>query len=837
MPIQKKLYLTDLGTDTHYRADRTTGRAYRAEVLGLMHDALKTDENTSKKIIDGAFTTGRGVNKNIVMGMVEIFDLLNDENEVKLKVKNSAHSRGAVQSIIRSNEIQRIIDKLSGKTLEALSLGQMKAILFGTPNDRRQFRFQEYADRYNETALRNILRNIKNVTIDQYLIDPVPGGSVIWWQDHDMHDIPPVVKNCHIRWYQDERSIGFETLVPNVKNPEKTTYVADTLPGHHGTGSGNLGEQLGPNAAFEVNKTDDRAAQWDKCQGVYELVGYQLGRFFSDWSNNNPFVFDFKDTEYDSNKRPLYSKLQAFFADNADKKQIVLNTYQNIQQNLSEYRKFRKTSYYYGYGVYEKRPARHAANKHAPDNYNDMTDIALCVEDLQSGSIKPVNLEHMMLQHEGELFEVSGSVNKLAGEIIEAFNGFETVNVMNRSIDGDQLLEIDAVTAKDQLKLKLIEIKMDRLITAALKQSAPLADVIDRLLGVESGTDRSGKFYSLRDSHGGESWCVPTLDVRLKAVEAFNQRFHRHVETENSAHVKTLTELNKYFNQNSQPSINDEAFVEKLVTLNSVYQEYNRWLEFLSKLVKGSYHFKEHIDRLSRSSSELREEVKNLLQRYDGVIKQQLEMTAMKIEIAELKMENDLKQASLEEQARALEEKQKDMRHLEETADHLADRNADLADANRALTEEKSKLQVANQSLQETVRKTEKDNAQLSHEIEVNHFDAQSRKISAASGLFIGALVGALTGFVFTMLPVLAVAGIALGAALSVYALSVKLCSNFRPEPPLSIDVKSSEIALIERNDPNKEKSFRPIRFSNEHDQVLTVLPEGRKLQRRHSIG
>lgn len=764
MAITKRLYLTDLGTDTKYTDDRTDYVTYRAELLGLMHDALKTDESSSKYIINGAYTDGTGVNKNIVLGMIEIFNILKDSNAIALTVKNSAHSRGAVQSIIRTNEIQKIIHALDGVDIYSLTTDQMKNILFqSTKNDRRLKRFaSEYDDRYNEEQLRNILINIQNIKIDQYLIDPVPGGSVIWWKDEDMHDIPPVVNNCHIRWYQDERSVGFEALVPNLVDPSKTNYVSDTLPGHHGTGSGNLGAQDDP--SYEKNTTEASAKEWDKVEGVYILVAYQLIRFFSDWHDSID-CFDLNDGQYHSNKNFLHQIMTEYFsAEPEQRTEIIKQTYRSIAQSLEHYRKFRKTSYYRGYLTHATRPARHAANKLAPDQYSELTDIAICVEELQGATDKAVNLEHLMLTVEGTLFERSQSIEALFHDIQQELSKPASPRGGGAPLTSQQINDNDVEHRLSEKQRKLIEFKTNRLIMAALKQQVPLTEII-KMTQVAPNENAAGTPQDADLSESQEDMVavlhgVPAISSMYPTI--FMNQFQKLASAEVTLYTKMIADAHQA-TANSLRAKNGlcdiKPFLCSLLSLKASYDAYTHWHASLVKSVTGAVDYESIVNKLETNAfKRTLVDTKAMLVEHDWIIRQKTELDLQKENI--LSLQHALK-AQSEEHSNYIQSLDGQIARLESQLAQEINLATQTLEQVNTLNESNTQFQSNIADLTTRVEAAEASNRVL-------HYRYSTLKQSASASVLLTASSIAVTVFATTFPPAL-IALIALGVAIAAF--------------------------------------------------------------------
>ncbi|ETO93545.1 hypothetical protein [Legionella oakridgensis] len=245
--------LTLLGTDTTFSpvcVDNTYDKAetlsYISTLINGVNDTSRTDEvtrfrNKDVVVIDGPTTLGQEVGDRITRGVLAVLEAVS-RGETDISI--IAHSRGAVEAILVAHELERIqtlLKEQSGFNPDICNsvCKYTKAAMNGT----------------HKSALETlnwdeIKKHMDAVKISMLNIDPVPGGNYVGitylsslaWRDPRFYEVPKIVKEYEQFVYENERSRCFKPIVPKCVSKE-TKFKLQSLPGHHGTGSGNLLDQ------------------------------------------------------------------------------------------------------------------------------------------------------------------------------------------------------------------------------------------------------------------------------------------------------------------------------------------------------------------------------------------------------------------------------------------------------------------------------------------------------------------------------------------------------------------------------------------------------------------
>lgn len=332
--------LTLLGTDTAYSPGHVDNAYDKAETLSyiskmIQGDQLPTDgvtelRNTNVAVIDGPTTLGQEVGDRIARGVQAVLEAISRGEE---NISVIAHSRGAVEAILVAHELERIQTLLANPSFDRTKptnseCKYTKAAMNGP-----------HASSLSAIDLDKVAEHISKVKLSILNIDPVPGGnymgithvSSLAWRDPRFYTIPKIVKEYEQYTYENERTRCFKSIVPKCASPE-TQMKLHSLPGHHGTGSGNLLDQQRnpvPNGTTEH---------------VQELVIVKIMEFLK----NNGVTLT-PNQQVDDPFADIISKL--FDGDEYSpdfKKQaqaLSYELYNNIIENRAAYRHFNTTSY------------------------------------------------------------------------------------------------------------------------------------------------------------------------------------------------------------------------------------------------------------------------------------------------------------------------------------------------------------------------------------------------------------------------------------------------------------------------------------------------------------
>lgn len=335
--------LTLLGTDTRFTPHRVDNEYDRVETLSyvstLIHgtasdvDDVIGHRNENVAVVDGPTTYGSEVGDRIARGVQAVLEAIS-RGETNINI--IAHSRGAVEAILVAHELERIQTQLLGDVnspdVTNSACQYTKAAMNGV--HKKAF------DKLDRQA---IAKHIGSVKISMFNIDPVPGGNLVGvtyvsslaWRDERFYTVPKIVKEYEQYTYENERTRCFKAIVPKCASSD-TLFKLHSLPGHHGTGSGNLlDQQRGKNPTQK------------KTEHVQELVVVKIIDFLTRngvtitprLAENDPFahlITELYGASDGSEKiTPFSDKLQ----------NVYFKLYDEILKNKEAYEHYNNTSY------------------------------------------------------------------------------------------------------------------------------------------------------------------------------------------------------------------------------------------------------------------------------------------------------------------------------------------------------------------------------------------------------------------------------------------------------------------------------------------------------------
>ncbi|CAM4453502.1 MAG: hypothetical protein LEGION0403_FIIPPAGN_01237 [Legionella sp.] len=246
----------------------------------------KTNEVT---VVNGPSTRGTNVGEKIGFGVAEIlFAVARGQQPINI----IAHSRGAVESVLITHEVQtvqniiadcnsidEVIEELLRQQTERLNA---KKPINNTPDIIEHLKDQLKIIPQEERVswFESLKQNMPNTSINFFGIDPVPGDCFpITWYDDRYFTMPAIAQNVQILYYENEHSsLGFTPAWIQPEAPEQK-FACHTIPGHHGTGSaGNNGSQQ------KVVMTDSSV----KATHIQKLLIYKL----LDFLNQHGVIFN-----------------------------------------------------------------------------------------------------------------------------------------------------------------------------------------------------------------------------------------------------------------------------------------------------------------------------------------------------------------------------------------------------------------------------------------------------------------------------------------------------------------------------------------------------------------
>ncbi|MFJ1269199.1 hypothetical protein ACD661_11585 [Legionella lytica] len=256
--------LTLLGTDTQFSPNKVENSYDRAETLSYISTMIENKstgfeddtvrfKNNQVAVIDGPTTLGSEVGDRIARGVAAALEAIS-RGETHINV--IAHSRGAVEAILVAHELERI------QTLMEQQSDDFNDEVLKSPCPLTQGAMNTHQQTFANLNWEQLKNNIACVKLSILNVDPVPGGdyvgithfSSLAWNDPRFYQLPKIVKEYEQYIYENERTRCFKPIVPKPVSAE-TQFKLISLPGHHGTGSGNLLDQQRRANALGANTT------------------------------------------------------------------------------------------------------------------------------------------------------------------------------------------------------------------------------------------------------------------------------------------------------------------------------------------------------------------------------------------------------------------------------------------------------------------------------------------------------------------------------------------------------------------------------------------------------
>lgn len=340
--------LTCLGTDTRYQDVLNNPEDYPlGETLSLASTLVNPGQLMGQiddvqhicgehiTLINGPTTLGKEVFDRINLG-VNI--LLKAIANGKIDLQLVAHSRGACQSILMAHELDRI-QKLFAD--ESKDLAQIKIDLAKTIGNGVYLNVDEI---FLTTYFPQLKTNFSQVRLGMFLLDPVPGGGFfslpgLKWEHPLFYSLPDIVNYYEQYIFENERTRCFKSVAPQENqtrcNRQLTNFIISSLPGHHGTGSGNPYDQaklFKTNPGYDIQKT----------LGVQKLIFAKLMAFLK--KGNHRFTLNRAE---DHTRTLIDIAATVIDRDEQNYETLVLLQKQQILENLEHYLKFNQTSYPY----------------------------------------------------------------------------------------------------------------------------------------------------------------------------------------------------------------------------------------------------------------------------------------------------------------------------------------------------------------------------------------------------------------------------------------------------------------------------------------------------------
>lgn len=353
--------LTMLGTDTEFVPNSDLKKNYpQGETLSIISTLIPDPQNEIKpiitdkevsqyksveaEVIKGPTTSGADVNDRIARGISAIWNAI---SRGQTNINLIAHSRGAVESILISHEMNLIKDFLTSPSANPNATYEDLIKFLKTKqyenwknhsNTPEVIAILEAQFKSDSESFGKLKEHIAKASINLFAIDPVPGdpGSMLTWYDRRYFKIPAIVKNAEIYYYENERtSWGFTPILPTASdNTQNIKYMA--LPGHHGTGSSGTNKS-------QQNKDVNPSNPKTKTTHVQKLMIFKLLEFLG----NNGVSFQ-QSLDIFKQGRKLGRKYVHYRED--EKNQIDFPgtyraLYAQIKKNKAGYDAYNKTNY------------------------------------------------------------------------------------------------------------------------------------------------------------------------------------------------------------------------------------------------------------------------------------------------------------------------------------------------------------------------------------------------------------------------------------------------------------------------------------------------------------
>ncbi|HAU0829927.1 TPA: hypothetical protein ACUNL2_000157 [Legionella pneumophila] len=333
--------LTLLGTDTTFTPKPDTGYKYgetlsyvstlvdRQGEQAQLSDDIPKYRNSNITVVDGPDTMGKAVGDRIARGVASILEAIS-RGETDISIM--AHSRGAVEAILVAHELERI--------QENCKQGKDSADLMNSKCPLTKTAMKDQKSTFDSLNLAGIANNINNVKLSIFNIDPVPGGDFlgapVGWKDERFFRVPKIVKEYEQCVYENERTRCFKPIVPKCESSD-TKFNLFSLPGHHGTGSGNLNDQQ--QAVLVGDTTTEHAQQLM----IIKLIDFLNRNGVAIKPGQNGDEEQVNNTSFNALIKPLFDEDGKIKKEELKEKYLTL--YQEIAKNKAAYEHFNTTSY------------------------------------------------------------------------------------------------------------------------------------------------------------------------------------------------------------------------------------------------------------------------------------------------------------------------------------------------------------------------------------------------------------------------------------------------------------------------------------------------------------
>jgi hypothetical protein len=370
----------------------------RGETLSLFASLI---DEANVKVLNGPVMLGSNVGEIIAEGLVILLTkLFEGENTFIIP----GHSRGAAEARIVSHEIQRVHDLLKDPDCHKT----MSDILKESPCPLIKAAFQKLFETASESSrmdqigvtIKRLLGEGLEPALHLLEIDPVPGdGDGYWalksidWKDSRLTQPLPKLVKSHLQILKEnEHSRFFKPSTVEYLPGDRERVQLITLPGHHGTASGNPFDQ---NLGKSLDNPSGR-----KTYGVQNLMLCKL----VDLASKHGIRLKDKNTV----QRHELINLVYRFLESEEKPAILLEIYSEIQSNIEAYRHFNSTAYggvlapllqhssIHNFFSWFSMPLQRQGNRRV--HKAELDRDTFMIEMLSGSSFRGVNREHVALR-------------------------------------------------------------------------------------------------------------------------------------------------------------------------------------------------------------------------------------------------------------------------------------------------------------------------------------------------------------------------------------------------------------------------------------------------------
>ena len=356
--------LSLLGTSTDYMPN-TSSDYDRGESLSfattlvegnqcVVADAKEPYQGDYAYVINGPDNFGYQVGDRIARAVLCILQKIAD-GETQIDI--IAHSRGAVEAILVAHELQRIQRLANPLNNDEMTNSEDRSNKWFSRFDHTTYlamkteplasKFAGLIHKVQEADPVLFQTNLQRTKLAIFNIDPVPGGNRTGfqtsWRDDRFYQIPDNVSEYVQCVYQHEYSRSFKVIIPKPVDPSKTQFQLIPLPGHHGTGSGNLFDQTRTPTSLA-----NRNLGLGKTSDVQDIVLLKIIRFLK---RNGDVQFKRRDQlvalRLNDNLMNLLFDGRAILSQE-DLLKKELECYGNLYKNMKNYEYFKSTTYVTG---------------------------------------------------------------------------------------------------------------------------------------------------------------------------------------------------------------------------------------------------------------------------------------------------------------------------------------------------------------------------------------------------------------------------------------------------------------------------------------------------------